>query len=369
MKVKELKMFSSQIAKLTFLRPRLQGSVSALATRLKSTTIDSQSAPVKTRPKKPVNPFMRFKAERLGLAEIQKEVAKKWKEMTKEDKRPFVEVCEAMKAQWEAESISTVAQLKAVKESKIGYKRNGYHLFNSEAQVSFDPNQNRGIIVVEMWNDLTEEERNAYSERAKDLNEKGQEEMVEAAMKKVKKGFRLSPYSLFVKQSLPETMKARHKELRIEWEGLNKEERRPFTEGYEEERQQYLTMLEEYKEGAEFKERKKAVSIMKAKIKKLENEMNKPKLGPTNPLMFYREQMKEMSDGADIIKVAKSASMSWKAMSDEEKAVYKRRWEELKSKWKEDVAEWELNNADSPKMTELKAAAMILKSQKEYHPR
>merc|ERR1719150_1579239 len=114
--------------------------------------------------------------------------------------------------------------------------------------------------------------------------------------------------------------------------------------------QQYQTKLEEYKEGAEFKERKKAVSIIKAKIKKLENEMNKPKLGPRDSFMFYREQMREMSEGADFIKVNKSAAVSWKAMSDEEKAVYKRRWEELKSKWQEDMAEWELKNADSPKM-------------------
>ena len=77
--------------------------------------------------------------------------------------------------------------------------------------------------------------------------------------------------------------------------------------------------------------------------------------------------MREMSEGADIIKVTKSAAMSWKAVSEEEKAVYKRRWEEFKSKWQEDVAEWELKNADSPKMTELKAAVRILKSQKEYH--
>merc|ERR1712218_259990 len=116
-----------------------------------------------------------------------------------------------------------------------------------------------------------------YAERAKDLNDKAVEEMVEAAMKKVGEGFILKPFHLFQKQALPEVMTARHKELRIEWNGLSKEEKSPFTEGYDEEMQQYHTKIEEYKEGAEFKERRKAVSIIKAKIKKLENEMDKPK--------------------------------------------------------------------------------------------
>merc|ERR1719291_1521888 len=94
--------------------------------------------------------------------------------------------------------------------------------------------------------------------------------------------------------------------------------------------------------------------------------MNKPKLGPRSSFLLFMEEMREMSEGTDNIKLAKSAGMSWKAMSEEEKAVYKRRWEELKSKWQEDVAEWELKNADTPKMTELKAAVRILKSQKEF---
>ena len=361
-------MFSSQIAKLAFLRPRLQGSVSALATRLKSTTLDSQSPPVKTRPKRPLAPFLRFKNERMGLREMSKEISKKWKEMTEEEKRPFVEEREAMKVRWEAENISTVAQLKALKEGdKIFDSNAGFILFSTEAQVPYDPNYHRTIKVAEMWKHLTEEERNAYKERANDLKEKGQEQFVEAAMKKVAKGFAyLSPYHLFRCKSVPEVMKARSKELRIEWEGLSKEEKSPYTDGYEEERQQYLTKLEEYKEGAEFKERKKAVSVIKAKIKKLEEEMNKPKLRLPNTFILYREQMREMSEGADFIKVNKSAATSWKAMSDEEKAVYKRRWEELKSKWQEDMAEWELKNADSPKMSEWKAVVRILKSQKEY---
>merc|ERR1719367_550364 len=121
-------------------------------------------------------------------------------------------------------------------------------------------------------------------------------------------------------------MKAKVKEVWIEWEGLSNGEKSAYTERYEEERQQYHTKIEEYKEGPEFKERKKAVSIIMAKVKKLEKEMNKPKLGLINSYSLYMKEMKE---------IVPAAGKSWKAMSEEEKAVYKRRYQELKSKWRE----------------------------------
>ena len=352
---KELNMLSSQISKLSFVRPHLHGSVSALAMRLKSTTIDSQCPPVKTRPKRPMAPFQRFISERNGLSKQNKERAKKWKEMTDEEKRPFIKESEARKELWEAENATMLAQIKAIKESgKFDSRKLGYTMFISEAQIPYDPIQYRLNKASEMWRELTEEERTTYQERAKDLNEKGLEELEEAAMKKMAKRFLWDPYRVFLKQSDHETMKGKSKEARLEWEGLSNDEKRAYTERYEEERQQYHTKIEEYKEGTEFKEQKKAVSIIKAKIKKLEKEMNKPKRGVNNSYSLYMKEMKE---------TVAAAGKSWKALSEEEKAVYKRRYEELKSKWQEDVAEWELKNADTPKMTELKAAVKILKSQ------
>ena len=284
-----------------------------------------------------------------------REVNKKWKNMTDEEKRPFIEKCQVVKERWEAENAlmpSILAQLKALKKSvkMSGVHNSGYALFLSEAQIPYDPDQNFSSKVAKMWKDLKQEERNAYNERAKDLFEKGQEELVESAMKKIEKRFNQTPYILFIKQSLPETLKASNKEIRIEWERLNKEEKSPYTEGYEKEMQEYHAKIGEYKEGAEFKKRKKAVSIIKAKIKKLENEMNKPKL-VTNSFQLYVNEIREIPRENYFANLQKICGKNWKAMSEEEKAVYKRRWEELKSKWQEDMAKWESKNADSPKMT------------------
>ena len=47
-------------------------------------------------------------------------------------------------------------------------------------------------------------------------------------------------------------------------------------------------------------------------------------------------------------------------MTEEERLEYKAKRSKLKADWQNDVAEWEVRNADNPKMTELKAYKMML---------
>ena len=94
------------MAKLSFLKTCSRGCVSTLAVRSKSSTVDSSRLPVKNRTKRPMHPFRHFRIERLGMSEVSEEAAERRKEMTDEERRPFVEESGAVSERWPDGSIS-----------------------------------------------------------------------------------------------------------------------------------------------------------------------------------------------------------------------------------------------------------------------
>ena len=163
----------------------LRNSLTYFSLRLKSDntasspTLSKQSQ--ETRPKKPQNPYVRFVNERRGkiMSGLHKEAAKRWGEMDEEAKRPFVERYKTDIEIWKDERAIMKAQLEAMEE---GDKRdakdnpfyNGWTLFNSEVHIPGVTTSNFSKKASQMWNDLKTEEREAYHERARKINEKGQ---------------------------------------------------------------------------------------------------------------------------------------------------------------------------------------------------
>ena len=59
---------------------------------------------------------------------------------------------------------------------------------------------------------------------------------------------------------------------------------------------------------------------------------------------------------------ASESGEMWQDFTEEEQMEYKAKWSKLTADWKRDVLEWEERNADNPKMIELKANKIILKT-------
>ena len=55
----------------------------------------------------------------------------------------------------------------------------------------------------------------------------------------------------------------------------------------------------------------------------------------------------------------------WNALTEAQKMEYKAKWNKLKANWTTEVAVWEEKNADTPKMTELKALKKMLETAKK----
>merc|ERR1712037_776495 len=167
--------------------------------RLKSTADTTTPTPLvqsgETRPKQPQNPYIRFINERRSkiMSEVNKEATKRWNELSEEAKRPYVENYETAKERWQVERAQMKAQLEAMEEEgKRGEgekpKYTGLHLFYSEFQIQGATVSDFMTKAAQMWNDLTPEEREAYHERARKINEKGQADLLAATMKKMRTG-------------------------------------------------------------------------------------------------------------------------------------------------------------------------------------
>merc|ERR1719264_2269065 len=125
------------------------------------------------------------------MSEVHKEATKRWKGMSKEAKRPYVEKYEADTEKWKDEKAQMKAQFEAMEEDgKRGEEEKttytGLHLFYSLVQIPGAAASDFWTKAAQMWNDLTPEEREAYHERAKKVNEKGQKDLLAATMKKIK---------------------------------------------------------------------------------------------------------------------------------------------------------------------------------------
>merc|ERR1712071_100581 len=84
----------------------LRNGLRSMTLRLKSTADTTTPTPLEqsgvTRPKRPQYPYMRFTYERRSkiMSELHKEGAKRWKEISEEEKRPYLETYEAAIENW-----------------------------------------------------------------------------------------------------------------------------------------------------------------------------------------------------------------------------------------------------------------------------
>merc|ERR1712037_973041 len=344
--------------------------------RLKSTADTTTPTPLvqsgETRPKRPLNPYMRFMNDRRGkiMSELNKEATKRWNEMREEAKRPYVENYETAKERWQVERALMKAQLEAMEEEgKRGEgekpKYTGLHLFCSEVQIPGATVSDFLTMSNKMWNDLTPEEREAYHERARKINEKGQGDLLSATLKKIKSttsGRPVNASMQFRHKFLSVGLKEAFKELKREWSELSEEERGKYVKPYEEERKLYNAQMEEYRAGDKYAENKRKSKVLRAKIKEIEEEMNKPKLFARDSYRLFMMDKKDYFKGKNVAELAKIVSEMWEALTEEEQMEYNDKWSKLNAVWQTDVAEWEERNANNPKMTELKGYKKMLET-------
>jgi len=344
--------------------------------RLKSTADTTTPTPLvqsgETRPKRPLNPYMRFINDRRGkiMSELNKEATKRWNEMREEAKRPYMENYETAKERWQVERALMKAQLEAMEEEgKRGEGEKptytGLHLFRSEVQIPGATASDFMTMANKMWNDLTPEEREAYHERARKINEKGQGDLLAATMKKIKSttsGRPVNASMQFRHKFLSVGLKEAMKEFSRQWSELSDEERGKYEKLYEEERKLYNAQMEEYRAGDKYAENKRKSKVLRAKIKEIEEEMNKPTLFALDSFRHFMMDKKDSFKGKKLAERNKMASEMWEALTEEEQMEYKDKWSKLHADWQTDVAEWEERNADNPKMTELKGYKKMLET-------
>merc|ERR1711934_873716 len=347
--------------------------------RLKSTADTTTPTPLvqsgETRPKRPLNPYMRFTKERRSkiMSELQKEASKRWTEFSEEAKRPYMENYETAKERWQVERAQMKAQFEAMEEEgKRGEgekpRYTGLHLFCSEVQIPGATASDFLTMAYKMWNDLTPEEKEACHERARKINEKGQADLLAATMKKIKSGKSGRPADVhmqFRNKFLSVGLKEANKEWKKEWSELSEEERGKYVKLYEEERKLYNAQKEEYRAGDKYAENKRKMTVLRAKIKEIEEEMNKPKLFAGDSHRLFKMDKKDSMKGKNVGERSKIASEMWDALTEEEQMEYKEKWSKLNADWQTDVAEWEKRNADNPKMTELKGYKKMLETAKK----
>ena len=152
------------------------------------------------------------------------------------------------------------------------------------------------------------------------------------------------------------------KDFGREWAELSDEEKeRRYVEPYEAEIKVYNTQMEEYRAGDMYATNKRKKVVLRARIKKIEQVMNRPKLLAHEPFRLFCFEKKETLKGKGLA----SAQQMWKALSEGESMEYRARWGKLKTDWQRHVGEWEEQNADKPEMTELKAYKIMLDAAKK----
>ena len=368
------------LSKMPFLSAmHLRNSLTRLTMRLKSDNAASPPSPSKqcweTRPKQPQSPMFRFMNERKGkiMSELNKEAWKRWKEMSEEEKRPFVDSYEAAIENWKDERALMKAKFEAMEEEdKSGEKEHPhYHawsLFISEVQIPDATSSDFTTKASQMWNDLTPEEREAYHERARKINEKGQADLIASTMKKMKsKNYGLpQPAPLqFRNKFLSDGLKEALKEVKREWSELTDKERENYVKQFEVETKLFNAHREKYRAGDKYAENKRKVKVLRAKIKQIEEDMNKPKLLARNSINLFSMDKREFLTGKNAPEQNIIITELWKALTEEERMEYKAKWSKLRADWQIDVAQWEERNGDNPKMTDLKARKMMLEMTKK----
>merc|ERR1712037_430966 len=187
-------------------------------------------------------------------------------------------------------------------------------------------------------------------------------------MKKMKSrnsGRPVSASMQFRNEFLSVGLKEAYKEIKREWSELSDEERGKYVKPYEEERKLYNVQMEEYRAGDKYAENKRKSKVIRAKIKEIEEEMNKPKCLAAGVFDLFMMDKRESITVKNHVERTKIASGMWEALTEEEQMEYKDKWSKLNADWQTDVAEWEERNAYSPKMTELRGYKKMLETSKK----
>merc|ERR1712037_387649 len=308
------------------------------------------------------------------MSGLHKEAAKRWGEMDEEAKRPFVERYKTDIEIWKDERAIMKAQLEAMEE---GDKRdakdnpfyNGWTLFNSEVHIPGVTTSNFSKKASQMWNDLKTEEREAYHERARKINEKGQGDILASTIKKIEtsriSGRPVNASLQFRSKFLSDGLKEAFKEMKREWLELSDKERDEYVKPYEVETKLFNAQMEEYRAGDNYAKNKRNMKVIMDKVKLIEEEMNKPKRLAARVIDLFMVDKRESLTGKNVGERNKIGSEMWQALTEEEQMEYKAKWSKLKADWKTDVAEWEERNADNPMMTELRGQKEMLETAKQ----
>ena len=327
---------------------------------------------IESRPKRPIPAITRFMNRNTKdmWSEIQKEAIRSWEEMSEEDKRPYVEEHAAANERWLAERASIKSRLQAMEvvdnrgETKNHYS--GFCLFRSEVQVPSDPLLDFVSMTALEWNELSPEEREAYNERAREMNGKGQGELISTTLHNIngrKKWARPVSASLrFRNEFLSTKLRENMQKAAKEWAELSVEERDQYVKPFMADLDCYRAEMVKYKAGKEYVENKRKRAVVKASIRKIEEELNMPRLLAGNVFHLFWAGKRETLKGKSVPGITKAASVMWQALSEEEKMDYTAKWNNLKADWEREVAEWERRYADNPKLTELKAYRQMLKT-------
>jgi len=270
---------------------------------------------------------------------------------------------------WKDKRALMKAQLEAMEEgdkrdAKDNAFYNGWTLFNSEVHIPGATVSDFSTKAGKMWNELTPEKRQDYHEKARKINEKGQGELLASTIKKIKTinyGRPITAPTQFRNHFLSDRLKEAYKEIKRERLELCDKERESYVKRFEVETKLYNAQMVEYRAGEKYARNKRNVKVTKAIIKKIEKEMNKPKLNTHDPYHLFMLENKKYLTG----KRSKNASEMWEALTEEEQMEYKAKWNKLNADWKTDVAVWEERNADNPKMTELKVNNKMFETAKK----
>merc|ERR1711935_1239192 len=97
----------------------------------------------------------------------------------------------------------------------------------------------------------------------------------------------------FRSKFLSDQLKEAHKELSRVWSELSDEKRENYVKQYEEEKKLYNAQMEEYRAGDKYAENKRKIKVLRAKIKEIEEELNKPKRMAAQVLHLFMMDKRE----------------------------------------------------------------------------
>ena len=153
------------------------------------------------------------------MSQVQKEVGKSWRELSEEEKRPYVDRYKAKLKIWQEKRDILISYLQTMEEEetssgKVNRRFYGKLLFQSEVQI---PGASCDFLTKasKMWNELNPEEKEVYIERARKINEESQGNLLKSTLKKVRlRGKPRAAYLEFWSKIMPQKMKVAHNEIK-----------------------------------------------------------------------------------------------------------------------------------------------------------